>query len=139
MNRHSFIAGAIIASGGLVLFLQSAQSQNPHELVKAKDGSGVYGYKDTPILPWCGYHVHDPDRPAPKKVVPGKPGIEDTAGTAPSDAIVLFGGKVLSQWEPSEWEIEDGILVASGGGLLVTKQAFGDVQLHLEWQQLRIR
>ncbi len=24
------------------------------ELIKARDGSGIFGYKDTPILPWCG-------------------------------------------------------------------------------------
>ncbi len=134
MNRRSSIASVIIAAVGLVVFLQSPRSQGQHELVQAKDGSGVYGYKDTPILPWCGYHVHDPDRPAPKKVVPGKPSTEDKAGTAPSDAIVLFDGKDMSQWEASEWKIEDGILVAVGGGHLVTKQAFGDVQLHLEWE-----
>ncbi|MCP4250895.1 MAG: hypothetical protein GY778_27980, partial [bacterium] len=33
--------------------------------VFAKDGSGVFGYKDTPVQPWSGYHVHDPDRPKP--------------------------------------------------------------------------
>ena len=43
-----------------------------NKLVKAKDGSGIVGYKDTPVLPWCGYHVHDPDRPAPRKVRPGR-------------------------------------------------------------------
>jgi hypothetical protein len=41
------------------------------DLVKAKDGSGVYGYKDTHKLPWCDWLVHDPDRPAPPKVDPG--------------------------------------------------------------------
>ena len=41
------------------------------ELVKAKDGSGVYGYAGTPKLPWCDYHVHDPNRPAPPRVDPG--------------------------------------------------------------------
>ncbi|MCB1128431.1 MAG: hypothetical protein KDM81_18190, partial [Verrucomicrobiae bacterium] len=41
------------------------------DLVHAKDGSGVYGYKDTPKLPWCDYLVHDPDRPAPARVDPG--------------------------------------------------------------------
>jgi hypothetical protein len=29
------------------------------DLVHAKDGSGVYGYKDTPRLPWCQWLVHD--------------------------------------------------------------------------------
>src|SRR5215470_6352429 len=42
------------------------------DLVHAKDGSGVYGYNDTPKLPWCQWLVHDPDRPNPKRIDPGK-------------------------------------------------------------------
>jgi hypothetical protein len=61
-------------------FAQTASSQTQSKLVKAKDGSGIIGYKDTPILPWCGFHVHDPDRPAPPKVTPGILGIEEKAG-----------------------------------------------------------
>lgn len=97
------------------------------ELVKAKDGSGIVGYKDTPVLPWCGYHVHDPDRPAPPKVTPGR------RRGAPSDAVVLFNGDDLSQWNASDWKVEDGELIAVSGEL-TTKASFGDCQLHLEWQ-----
>ena len=104
-----------------------------HKLVHAKDGSGVFGYKDTPIQPWSGYHVHDPDRPAPPKVDPGDPGTQKTPGTAPSDAIVLFDGKNLDQWQQSEWKLEDECLVATNGPL-ATKEEFGSCQLHLEWQ-----
>lgn len=104
-----------------------------HELVYAQDGSGVFGYKDTPIQPWSGYHVHDPDRPAPKRVEPGRPGTQDRPGTAPSDAIVLFDGHDLSQWRPTQWKVEDGCLVATEGPL-VTKKSFGSCQLHLEWR-----
>ena len=133
MDCRSLIMCVIVAAG-LIGSLNAAESQTQHELVYAEDGSGVYGYKDTPTLPWCGYHVHDPDRPVPKRITPGTPGTTDKVGTAPSDAIVLFDGKDLSQWEPTEWEVEDGCLVAVGGGSLVTKQKFGDFQLHLEWQ-----
>jgi hypothetical protein len=104
------------------------------DLVHAKDGSGVYGYKDTPILPWCGYHVHDPDRPAPKRITPGRNGTPTRAGTAPSDALALFDGKDLTQWQPSEWKVVDGYLEAVGGSQLTTKESFGDFQLHLEWR-----
>ena len=44
------------------------------DLVHAKDGSGVYGYKDTPKLPWCPWLVHDPDRLNPRRVNPGEAG-----------------------------------------------------------------
>ena len=89
------------------------------------------------------------------KVAPG----QFTA--APSDAIVLFDGSNLDQWhkpkytyggkmdevikildakvnkpefsEPG-WMVKDGaMIVVPGSGAIETKQAFGDMQLHIEW------
>ncbi len=99
------------------------------DLVHAKDGSGVYGYKDTPKLPWCEWLVHDPDRPAPKRVDPGPAG---PPAPVPADAVVLFDGKDLSAWQPSEDKVEDGCIV-TGHGNLTSKQNFGDCQIHVEW------
>src|SRR5512146_1743354 len=100
------------------------------DLVHAKDGSGVYGYNDTPVLPWCGYRVHDPDRPAPKRVnVPPGP---ETPIPPPSDAMVLFDGRDLSNWEPNQCKVVDGCIEA-GPGNLSSKQRFGDCQIHVEW------
>jgi hypothetical protein len=100
------------------------------ELVRAADGSGVYGYNDTPVLPWCGYRVHDAERPAPRRVqtspAPEKP------ESAPSDAIVLFGGDNLDQWLPNQYRLVDGQIEA-GPGNLTSKLSFGDCQIHLEW------
>jgi hypothetical protein len=67
------------------------------------------------------------------------------ANTAPSDAIVLFDGSNLDQWEPvraggQPWKIEDGALTVvptrapNPTSDQRTKQAFGDVQLHIEWR-----
>jgi hypothetical protein len=103
------------------------------ELVKAKDGSGVYGYKDTPVLPWCGYRVHDPDRPDPRRVDPGTAGQSVMPAKPPADAIILFDGTDLSKWQKPLYKIEDGCLVAVGNQALVTKDSFGDCQIHLEW------
>lgn len=51
----------------------------------------------------------------------------------PSDAVVLFDGKDLSQWNGGEkWEIKEGYAIARGGGIS-TKEVFGDCQLHLEF------
>ncbi|MEQ8469927.1 MAG: DUF1080 domain-containing protein [Marinoscillum sp.] len=90
-----------------------------------------------------------------KKVTPGD-------GTkAPSDAIVLFDGDDLDQWQkaqygspvnmegfealakladpnykgaPAEWTLKNGELeVKPGTGSIATKKAFGDIQLHIEW------
>ncbi|REE05678.1 3-keto-disaccharide hydrolase [Marinoscillum furvescens] len=82
--------------------------------------------------------------------------------SAPSDAIVLFDGKNLNAWqkaqygspvnmegfeamaplmdpdykgEAAEWNIVKGALeVNPGTGSIATRQAFGDVQLHIEWR-----
>jgi hypothetical protein len=65
--------------------------------------------------------------PEPRVIDPGPP------GGPPSDAIVLFDGKDLSQWQGGEkWLIEEGVATVRGGGI-TTKQAFGDCQLHVEW------
>ncbi|MBN2577555.1 MAG: DUF1080 domain-containing protein [Pirellulales bacterium] len=64
--------------------------------------------------------------PEPKVVDPGPP------GGPPSDALVLFDGKDLSEWEGGPWIVRDGSMTAHGDGLR-TKRAFGDCQLHLEW------
>ncbi|MEZ6135748.1 MAG: DUF1080 domain-containing protein [Pirellulaceae bacterium] len=60
-----------------------------------------------------------------------QPGATDAE--PPSDAIVLFDGKDLSQWKANEsWEIKDGVMYC-GKGVLTTKEEFGDCQLHIEW------
>jgi hypothetical protein len=116
----------------LVLVLAPRVQAQKHELLQARDGSGIVGYKDTPIQPWSGFHVHDPDRPAPPIVVPPEPSSQDGAGKAPSDAVVLFGGTDLDAWRPNQWKVEDGCLIATQGPM-ATKEEFGDCQLHLEW------
>jgi hypothetical protein len=65
--------------------------------------------------------------PEPKVIDPG------SKGSPPSDALVLFDGKDLSQWEGGEkWLVRNGYAVVRGGSI-ETKKAFGDFQLHLEW------
>ncbi len=97
------------------------------------------GYKDTPMLPGGKWHVHDGDRPMPKVVRPGTASTRDAPGTAPSDAVVLFDGKDLSRWTngkggPASWVVADGALVIKpGGGEIVSRETFGDCQLHLEF------
>ncbi len=102
------------------------------DLIERETPTGVVvGYKHTPKLPATGgkYHVHDPDRPIPPAVTPGK---DAGFAAAPSDATVLFDGKDTSQWQPNTWKLADGAIEA-GGGSLITKEAFGDCQLHVEW------
>ena len=97
-------------------------------------------------------------KPVPKKVNGGS----HAFSTAPSDAIVLFDGSDLSQWQKpqfihekgtvkemradvesldenyehpeADWTVEDGqFTVKPGTGAIETKQKFGDFQLHIEW------
>jgi hypothetical protein len=85
------------------------------------------------------WEVHDKDRPQPKVIAPGTASTQEEAGEPPSDAIVLFGGDNLSQWEsmkggPAKWKVENGYMeIVKKTGSLRTKRGFGDCQLHVEW------
>jgi len=73
--------------------------------------------------------------PIPAKVSPGK-----SAADAPSDAIVLFGGKSGAAWQHPDgkefnWKIDSGFMqVKPETGNIQTKQTFGSCQLHIEWR-----
>lgn len=125
MIRMRFVSAALIAvSAAAVMYAAD-------DRVRARDGSGIYGYRDTPVQPWSGYHVHDPDRPAPPRVEVGA-GPQQPVMLPPSDAVALFDGKDLSAWRPSRWRLVDACIEA-GEGDLVTKESFGDCQIHVEW------
>lgn len=125
MRNFAFLSIAV----ALVVMLN--QSASAADLVQAKDGSGVQGYKDTPKLPWCEFLVHDPDRPAPKRVDPG-PAPEKPA-SVPADAVVLFDGKDLGKWKETKgWKVVDGMIEA-GEGAFSTIDKFGSFQLHVEF------
>lgn len=72
--------------------------------------------------------------PVPRVVTPG------VGSAAPSDAIVLFNGKDLSEWQhadgsPPKWKIAgNAFTVVKSTGNVQTKRAFGDCQLHIEWR-----
>jgi hypothetical protein len=118
MRGHPFVLSLIVAAAASVC-------------------SGQLGEEGTPMLPGLPWHVHDATRPHPAVVTPGA-----EAGRPPSDAIVLFDGKDLSKWmnrlrgkdvEP-KWRLGDGYVeVVDGAGDLVSKEKFGDAQIHVEW------
>ena len=71
---------------------------------------------------------------------PSEPPVVDAGppGGRPADAIVLFDGKDLSSWEnesggSANWKVQDGYAEVNGTGNVLTKDEFGDVQLHIEW------
>jgi hypothetical protein len=72
--------------------------------------------------------------PVPRVVTPG------IGSAPPSDAIVLFDGRNLSEWQqvdggPAKWSVANGaVTVTKGTGGIQTKRGFGDCQLHIEWR-----
>ena len=75
--------------------------------------------------------------PVPKIVTPGA-----TNAAPPSDAIVLFDGKSLSEWvssadttKPAGWLVSHGVMtVNKKAGDIQTKRKFTNYQIHLEWR-----
>ena len=64
----------------------------------------------------------------PKQVIPGK-----NNQAPPSDAVILFDGVDTNAWNNAEtWSVKDGFLIV-GKGMISSKEAFGDCQLHVEW------
>ena len=72
--------------------------------------------------------------PEPAAVTPG------AGGAPPSDAIVLFDGSDFDRWQHTDgsdvqWSLEDGtVTVVRGTGDIITRDSFGDIQLHVEWR-----
>jgi hypothetical protein len=68
----------------------------------------------------------------PVVVDPGPP------GGHPADAIVLFDGTSLAHWRgegggEAKWRVQDGYAEVNHTGNILTREEFGDVQLHVEW------
>ena len=82
------------------------------------------------------YEVHDETRPRPQVIAP-----PEQFGQAPSDAIILFNGKDLSEWASdkggdAKWTVdkEKGYMeVPKKAGGIHTRKEFGNCQLHIEW------
>jgi hypothetical protein len=120
---------------GLVV-LGLAQTASAQTAKMNERGKGEIGYRDTPQIPGQKWKVHDLDRPHPPVVQP-----PTVPGGPPSDAIILFDGKDLSQWVHTDkqnsapkWKVENGYAEIVGkSGSLMTKEKFGDCQLHIEF------
>lgn len=121
-NLKAWVACVSLASGG----------------VASAVGPVFYGDAPDDHHPWA---VHDRNRPQPPVVTPGTFSSQEEPGKPPSDAIVLFDGADLSQWEAdtpdpeqAKWVVRDGAMeCVPGSGYIRTKQKFGDIQLHVEW------
>jgi hypothetical protein len=93
----------------------------------------------THAQPDPNYLDHDRTRSQPVVITGATASTKEQAGQPPSDAVVLFDGKDLSQWvsldgSPTKWITRDGYMeCVKGSGYVRTLQNFGDCQLHVEW------
>jgi Domain of Unknown Function (DUF1080)/Domain of unknown function (DUF3471) len=91
---------------------------------------------DRPEAPAARWRQHDIRRPRPPVVEPAAGGI---ASAPPRDAVILFDGTDLDAWKshtggPARWKVNGGVMeTVPGAGMIETKRAFGDIQLHVEW------
>jgi Domain of Unknown Function (DUF1080) len=126
---HGRASITVAAAAAIVIFCSLGVGQDQPKV----------GFTDTPMLPGGKWHVHDGNRPIPAIITPGTCSTQEKAGSAPSDAVVLFDGTDLSHWrgrsgKPAPWKIDEGSLViAAGTGEIVSTDEFGDCQLHLEF------
>lgn len=83
-------------------------------------GASLRGEEYLTGITWAPPPIVDPGEPAEPR-------------PAPSDAVVLFDGKDMSQWEGAEkWTVKDDYVIA-GPGTPRSKEVFGDCQVHIEW------
>jgi hypothetical protein len=92
--------------------------------------------REYPVPPTMSPAMTEFWTPQPPIVTPA-PASDITA--PPSDAIVLLGKGInefvsAGDGSPVRWKFENGILTCTqGGGVVESKQSFGDCQLHIEW------
>ena len=121
-NRFFNILGSSVAAGFvLALALQSSAHAQTASAASAAEPTDPKATEQ-----W---------EPVPRLVTPG-----NASAAPPSDAIVLFDGSNLDQWEtskdrsPARWKVHDGVVtVDKATGNIQTRQSFRNYQLHLEW------
>jgi len=124
--KKLILVGAVVLSAAMLSGCGALQRPDGRQWVQTDTGR------------WL---VHDMNRPVPAVVTPPAASCGDKAGTAPSDAVVLFDGKDVSAWEskknpagPFPWKAGNGYIeTIKDAGYIQSKQQFGSCQLHVEF------
>jgi hypothetical protein len=96
----------------------------------------TFATHDADAQPSPKWPQHSLDRPQPRIV---KPPENNWTVAPPGDATVLFNGTNLSHWQKDGggapgWKVDKGYVeVVPGSGAIVSREAFGDAQVHVEW------
>lgn len=154
---------SVLLMGAILATAQSSAPAKPPaqgSAIPPSPGSDGLGFTDTPMLPGLPYHVHDPARPHPPVVTPGaQPGAAPAdaillfdgkdlsqwtyarrpagggAGRTTTDEARARMVKEQEARTPLGWKLEKGYAeVIPRAGDMLTKEKFGDVQLHVEFQ-----
>ena len=118
-------------------------------LLLATISAALIGARELPgqvAPPPSRWKSNDISRPRPPEITPPA---QSLPVAAPSDAVILFDGRDLSQWElvrggAADWKVENGYMEVVNGpgaidpkwpgtGAIRTRESFGDMQLHVEW------
>ncbi|WP_405330548.1 DUF1080 domain-containing protein [Leeuwenhoekiella sp. LLG6367-2.1] len=130
MIKKAFVLPALVA-GLLISCNTSEEKKNEESTTPVTDTTSVV--EEAPITDPKETEVWEPE---PAVVTFNENGV-------PSDAIILFNGENLNAWKSATdsivnapWQInKDGSMTVVGGtGDIQTKESFGDMQLHVEWQ-----
>jgi len=111
------------------LGLQLHGGQKMHVLFKDIEIKELSGS----VQPVISEKIHDVTRPLPQIVEPKSLKSLNKSTKPPKGAIVLFDGKNLDQWQGGTWVIKEGVMETLKDNLM-TKQAFGDCKVHVEWR-----
>ena len=137
----SMVCGAFLMALAFDVFAAFDKPVIKEWTVKEKNDKGKM--EDVHYMTIDGIMVHETDpakQPPPPVVTPGTESTPETPGHAPSDAVVLFDGKDLSNWtstlegKETKWVVKDGAMMpVKASGMIRSKQEFGSCQLHVEW------
>lgn len=121
---------AVAVLGGSFAFTRAQQQGQPQLTPQQAQEIRQKAMQMGLILP-----PNEAPKTEPPVITPGA-----NPGDPPSDAIILFDGKDLSNWKSlrgggdARWDVANGYMqVKAGTGDILTKQEFGACQLHIEW------